>query len=79
MLGRFRRSPVTLFGSARREQSDRASREIRQAAKTITAQRLDQQLPVPPTNDEIAGLIEVLNRDLSNGCSAVSNNPFVFC
>jgi signal transduction histidine kinase len=35
--------------------------EIRQAAKTITAQRLDQRLPVPPTNDEIAGLIEMLN------------------
>jgi signal transduction histidine kinase len=35
--------------------------EIRQAAKSITAQRLDQRLPVPPTNDEIAGLIEVLN------------------
>jgi signal transduction histidine kinase len=35
--------------------------EIRQAAKRITAQRLDQRLPVPPTNDEIAGLIEVLN------------------
>jgi signal transduction histidine kinase len=35
--------------------------EIRQAAKRITAQRLDQRLPVPSTNDEIAGLIEVLN------------------
>jgi signal transduction histidine kinase len=35
--------------------------EIRQAAKRITAQRLDQRLPVPPTNDEIAGLIDVLN------------------
>jgi signal transduction histidine kinase len=35
--------------------------EIRQAAKKITAQRLDQRLPVPPTNDEIAGLIEMLN------------------
>jgi signal transduction histidine kinase len=35
--------------------------EIRQAAKRITAQRLDQRLPVPPSNDEIAGLIEVLN------------------
>lgn len=35
--------------------------EIRQAAAQITAQRLDQRLPVPPTNDEIAGLIEVLN------------------
>ena len=38
--------------------------EIRQAAKRITAQRLDQRLPVPPTNDEIAGLIEVLNATL---------------
>ena len=35
--------------------------EIRQAAQKITAQRLDQRLPVPPTKDEIAGLIEVLN------------------
>jgi signal transduction histidine kinase len=35
--------------------------EIRQAAAQITAQRLDQRLPVPPTRDEIAGLIEVLN------------------
>src|SRR5262249_50331384 len=35
--------------------------EIRQAAREITAQRLDQRLPVPPTNDEIAGLIQVLN------------------
>jgi signal transduction histidine kinase len=35
--------------------------EIRQAARGITAQRLDQRLPVPPTKDEIAGLIEMLN------------------
>jgi len=35
--------------------------EIRQAANRITAQRLDKRLPVPPTNDEIAGLIEMLN------------------
>jgi len=35
--------------------------EIRQAANRITAQRLGQRLPVPPTNDEIAGLIEMLN------------------
>jgi signal transduction histidine kinase len=35
--------------------------EIRQAAKRITAQRLDQRLPVPATKDEIAGLIEVVN------------------
>jgi len=35
--------------------------EIRQAANRITAQRLDQRLPVPPTNDEIAGFIEMLN------------------
>jgi signal transduction histidine kinase len=35
--------------------------EIRRAAAQITVQRLDQRLPVPPTGDEIAGLIEVLN------------------
>ena len=35
--------------------------EIRQAAAKITAQSLDQRLPVPPTGDEIAGLIGVLN------------------
>jgi two-component system, OmpR family, heavy metal sensor histidine kinase CusS len=35
--------------------------EIRKAADRITAQRLDQRLPVPPTQDEIAGLIEMLN------------------
>ncbi|MDQ3197970.1 MAG: ATP-binding protein [Verrucomicrobiota bacterium] len=35
--------------------------KIRQAAAQITAQRLDRRLPVPPTGDEIAGLIEVLN------------------
>jgi signal transduction histidine kinase len=35
--------------------------DIRQAASRITPQRLDQRLPVPQTNDEIAGLIEVLN------------------
>ena len=35
--------------------------EIRQAAARITPQRLDQRLPVPPTRDEIAGLIGVLN------------------
>jgi signal transduction histidine kinase len=35
--------------------------EIRHAAAQITARRLDQRLPVPPTGDEIAGLIEVLN------------------
>ncbi|MDQ3116415.1 MAG: ATP-binding protein [Verrucomicrobiota bacterium] len=35
--------------------------EIRHAAAQITAQRLDQRLPVPQTGDEIAGLIEVLN------------------
>src|SRR5690349_3882897 len=34
---------------------------IRQAAAKISAKRLDQRLPVPPTGDEIAGLIEVLN------------------
>lgn len=35
--------------------------DIRQAAANITAQNLDQRLPVPPTKDEIAGLINVLN------------------
>jgi signal transduction histidine kinase len=34
---------------------------IREAAERITAQNLDQRLPVPPTHDEIAGLIRVLN------------------
>ncbi len=35
--------------------------EIRQAAAQITAQDLQRRLPVPPSGDEIAGLIEVLN------------------
>lgn len=35
--------------------------DIRRAAAQITAQRLDQRLPVPATSDEIAGLAEVLN------------------
>jgi signal transduction histidine kinase len=53
---------VTLVGSAWVASKAIAPvEEIRQAAKTITAQRLDQRLPVPPTKDEIAGLIEVLN------------------
>jgi signal transduction histidine kinase len=53
---------ITLFGSAWVASKAIAPvEEIRQAAKTITARRLDQRLPVPPTNDEIAGLIEVLN------------------
>ena len=34
---------------------------IRQAASKITVKNLDQRLPVPPTRDEIAGLITVLN------------------
>jgi len=34
---------------------------IRQAASRITVRNLDQRLPVPPTHDEIAGLITVLN------------------
>jgi two-component system, OmpR family, heavy metal sensor histidine kinase CusS len=34
---------------------------IRQAASRITVHNLDQRLPVPPTHDEIAGLIAVLN------------------
>ena len=53
---------VTLIGSAWVASKTIAPvEEIRQAAKAITARRLDQRLPVPPTNDEIAGLIEVLN------------------
>jgi len=53
---------VTLIGSAWVASKAIAPVEgIRQAARGITAQRLDQRLPVPPTNDEIAGLIEVLN------------------
>ena len=35
--------------------------QIRRAAREITPQHLDRRLPVPPTNDEIAGLIAVLN------------------
>jgi signal transduction histidine kinase len=54
---------VTLVGSAWVASKAIAPvEEIRQAANRITAQRLDQRLPVPPTNDEIAGLIEMLNR-----------------
>ena len=53
---------VTLVGSAWIASKAIAPvEEIRQAAKRITAQRLDQRLPVPPTKDEIAGLIEMLN------------------
>jgi signal transduction histidine kinase len=53
---------VTLVGSAWVASKAIAPVEdIRQAAKKITAQRLNQRLPVPPTNDEISGLIEVLN------------------
>jgi signal transduction histidine kinase len=53
---------ITLVGSAWVASKAIAPvEEIRQAAKRITPQRLDQRLPVPPTNDEIAGLIEVLN------------------
>jgi signal transduction histidine kinase len=53
---------ITLVGSAWVASKAIAPVEkIRQAAKRITAQRLNQRLPVPQTNDEIAGLIEVLN------------------
>ncbi|MEY2563330.1 MAG: two-component system, OmpR family, sensor kinase [Verrucomicrobiota bacterium] len=37
---------------------------IRQAAARITVHNLDQRLPVPPADDEIAGLIGVLNGTL---------------
>jgi signal transduction histidine kinase len=54
---------ITLVGSAWVASKAIAPvEEIRQAANNITAQRLDQRLPVPPTHDEIAGLIEMLNR-----------------
>jgi len=53
---------ITLFGSKWVASKAIAPvEEIRQAANKITAQQLDQRLPVPPTNDEIAGLIEMLN------------------
>jgi signal transduction histidine kinase len=53
---------ITLVGSAWVASKAIAPvEEIRQAANRITAQRREQRLPVPPTNDEIAGLIEVLN------------------
>jgi signal transduction histidine kinase len=53
---------VTLVGSAWVASKAIAPvEEIRQAASRITPQRLDQRLPVPTTNDEIAGLIEILN------------------
>jgi signal transduction histidine kinase len=56
---------VTLVGSAWVASKAIAPvEEIRQAASRITAQRLDQRLPVPPTKDEIAGLIEILNTTL---------------
>ncbi|HMG03977.1 MAG TPA: ATP-binding protein [Chthoniobacterales bacterium] len=35
---------------------------IREAASRITVRNLDQRLPVPPAEDEIAGLIAVLNQ-----------------
>jgi signal transduction histidine kinase len=36
--------------------------QIREAARRITPQRLNERLPVPEAHDEIAGLVEVLNR-----------------
>jgi two-component system, OmpR family, heavy metal sensor histidine kinase CusS len=38
--------------------------KIRQAAATITAKTLDHRLPVPAAADEIAGLVEVVNKTL---------------
>jgi signal transduction histidine kinase len=53
---------VTLVGSAWVASNAIAPvEEIRKAANRITPQQLDQRLPVPPTKDEIAGLIEMLN------------------
>jgi len=53
---------VTLIGARWVAQQGLAPIEaIRLAASRITVQNLDQRLPVPPANDEIAGLIGVLN------------------
>lgn len=53
---------VTLLGARWVAQQGLAPIEaIRQAASRITVQNLDQRLPVPPADDEIAGLIGVLN------------------
>ena len=53
---------VTVIGARWVAQQGLAPIEaIRQAASLITVQNLDQRLPVPPAEDEIAGLIGVLN------------------
>jgi signal transduction histidine kinase len=53
---------VTLIGARWVAQQGLAPIEaIRQAASHITVHNLDQRLPVPPSADEIAGLIGVLN------------------
>jgi signal transduction histidine kinase len=53
---------VTLIGARWVAQQGLAPIEaIRQAAARITVHNLDQRLPVPPADDEIAGLIGVLN------------------
>jgi signal transduction histidine kinase len=53
---------VTLIGARWVAQQGLAPIEaIRQAASRITVHNLDQRLPVPPADDEIAGLIGVLN------------------
>lgn len=53
---------VTLIGARWVAQQGLAPIEaIRQAASRITVHNLDQRLPVPPSADEIAGLIGVLN------------------
>lgn len=53
---------VTLIGARWVAQQGLAPVEaIRQAASRITVHNLDQRLPVPEANDEIAGLIGVLN------------------
>jgi signal transduction histidine kinase len=53
---------VTVIGARWVAQQGLAPIEaIRQAASRITVHNLDQRLPVPPADDEIAGLIGVLN------------------
>lgn len=66
MLGMFAAIPTVLLvvgiGSRWVARQGLAPVEaIRQAAASISVHNLDQRLPVPPSGDEIAGLIEVVN------------------
>ncbi len=66
VLGMFAAIPTVLFvivvgGWWVARQALAPVEAIRQAAAEITVQNLDQRLPVPLANDEIAGLVAVLN------------------